>query len=106
MDRAKDMVVTAGENVYSTEVENCLSLQLGIAAAAVIGVPSEKWGEEVKAMIMAPSWHQPQRSRYNRLLQSAPSARQTLKISGLCRRLPAHLRWQDIEKRSPRSLLG
>ncbi|NKI16102.1 long-chain-fatty-acid--CoA ligase [Spongiibacter sp. KMU-166] len=52
VDRAKDMIVTGGENVYSTEVENCLSLHPDIAASAVIGVPSEKWGEEVKALVI------------------------------------------------------
>lgn len=52
VDRAKDMIVSGGENVYSTEVENCLSLHSDIAAAAVIGVPSEKWGEEVKALVI------------------------------------------------------
>tara|TARA_R110001583_G_C5659173_1_gene409487 strand:- start:2644 stop:4215 length:1572 start_codon:yes stop_codon:yes gene_type:complete len=59
VDRAKDMIVTGGENVYSTEVENCLSLHPDIAAAAVIGVPSEKWGEEVKAMIILRSGTKP-----------------------------------------------
>jgi long-chain acyl-CoA synthetase len=52
VDRAKDMIVTGGENVYSTEVENCLSLHEAVAGAAVIGIPSEKWGEEVKALII------------------------------------------------------
>ena len=53
VDRAKDMIVTGGENVYSTEVENCLSLHPAVAGVAVIGVPSERWGEEVKALIIA-----------------------------------------------------
>lgn len=52
VDRSKDMIVSGGENIYSTEVENCLSIHPEIAAAAVIGVPSEKWGEEVKAFII------------------------------------------------------
>ena len=52
IDRAKDMIVSGGENIYCSEVENCLSLHGAVAAAAIIGVPSEKWGEEVKAFIM------------------------------------------------------
>ena len=52
IDRAKDMIVTGGENVYSSEVENVLSLHEAIFKVAVICVPSERWGEEVKACII------------------------------------------------------
>ncbi|AKH69058.1 acyl-CoA synthetase (AMP-forming)/AMP-acid ligase II [Spongiibacter sp. IMCC21906] len=52
VDRAKDMIVSGGENIYSSEVENCLSLHPEVAAVAIIGVPSEKWGEEVKAFVV------------------------------------------------------
>ncbi|GAB3378058.1 long-chain-fatty-acid--CoA ligase [Spongiibacter taiwanensis] len=52
VDRAKDMIVSGGENIYSSEVENCLSLHPDVAAVAIIGVPSEKWGEEVKALVI------------------------------------------------------
>ena len=51
-DRAKDMIVTGGENVYSAEVENALSLHPAVAAVAVIGVPDERWGEAVKGIIV------------------------------------------------------
>jgi len=52
VDRTKDMIVTGGENVYCSEVENCLSLHPSVARVAVIGVPSERWGEEVKACVV------------------------------------------------------
>lgn len=52
VDRVKDMIVTGGENVYCSEVENCLSLHPAVARVAVIGVPSERWGEEVKACVV------------------------------------------------------
>lgn len=52
VDRVKDMIVTGGENVYCSEVENCLSLHPEIAKVVIIGVPSERWGEEVKAMVI------------------------------------------------------
>jgi fatty-acyl-CoA synthase len=52
VDRKKDMIVTGGENVYSTEVENVLYEHPAILEAAVIGVPDEKWGEAVHAGIV------------------------------------------------------
>lgn len=51
-DRFKDMIVTGGENVYSSEVENAISSHPAIAEVAVIGVPDETWGEAVKAIIV------------------------------------------------------
>jgi len=52
VDRKKDMIVTGGENVYSTEVENVLYSHPAILEAAVIGVPDSKWGEAVKAVVV------------------------------------------------------
>ncbi len=52
VDRKKDMIVTGGENVYSTEVENVLYMHPKILEAAVFGVPDEKWGEAVNAAIV------------------------------------------------------
>ncbi|HMK62620.1 MAG TPA: AMP-binding protein [Acidimicrobiales bacterium] len=51
-DRAKDMIVTGGENVYSTEVENVLSTHPAVREAAVIGIPSDLWGEAVHAVVV------------------------------------------------------
>ena len=52
MDRLKDMIVSGGENVYSTEVENALAAHPAVATSAVIGVPHEKWGEAVHAIVI------------------------------------------------------
>jgi acyl-CoA synthetase (AMP-forming)/AMP-acid ligase II len=52
VDRAKDMIVSGGENIYSAEVENILSTHPEIAAVAVIGVPDARWGEAVKAIVI------------------------------------------------------
>ena len=52
VDRIKDMVITGGENVYPAEVENALSSHPAVAACAVIGVPHEKWGELVHAVVV------------------------------------------------------
>ncbi|HVY07689.1 MAG TPA: long-chain-fatty-acid--CoA ligase [Burkholderiales bacterium] len=52
VDRMKDMIVSGGENVYSAEVENALARHAAIAACAVIGIPSEQWGEAVHAVVV------------------------------------------------------
>ena len=52
VDRVKDMIVTGGENVYSVEVENAITSHPAVAQCAVIGVPSEKWGEAVHAIVV------------------------------------------------------
>jgi long-chain acyl-CoA synthetase len=52
VDRVKDMIVTGGENVYSAEVENAVASHPGVAQVAVIGIPSEQWGEAVLAIVV------------------------------------------------------
>ena len=52
VDRVKDMIVTGGENVYSVEVENAIATFPGVAQVAVIGIPSEQWGEAVHAIVV------------------------------------------------------
>jgi acyl-CoA synthetase (AMP-forming)/AMP-acid ligase II len=51
VDRAKDMVITGGFNVYSTEVEQALMDHPAVADCAVVGLPDEKWGERVTAVV-------------------------------------------------------
>jgi acyl-CoA synthetase (AMP-forming)/AMP-acid ligase II len=52
VDRAKDMIVSGGENVYSVEVERALLRHPAVATAAVIGTPDPKWGEKVTAFVV------------------------------------------------------
>ena len=52
VDRAKDMIISGGENVYSTEVESAIYEHPAILEAAVIGVPDEQWGEAVLAVVV------------------------------------------------------
>lgn len=52
VDRVKDMIVTGGENVYSSEVEDAIGSHPEVDQVAVIGIPSEKWGEAVHAIVV------------------------------------------------------
>lgn len=52
VDRKKDMIITGGENVYSVEVENVIYTHPDVIEAAVIGIPDEKWGEAVMAVVV------------------------------------------------------
>jgi len=52
VDRLKDMIISGGENVYSAEVENAICSLPGVAACAVIGIPSRQWGEAVHAVVV------------------------------------------------------
>jgi len=51
VDRAKDMIISGGENVYGSEVEEALYLHPAVLEAAVFGIPDQKWGEVVKAIV-------------------------------------------------------
>ncbi len=51
-DRKKDVIITGGENVSSIEVEDCLMSHKAVAEVAVIGIPDDKWGETIKALIV------------------------------------------------------
>ena len=90
-DRVKDMIVTGGENVYPAEVENVLMKHPDVADAAVIGVPDERWGEAVKAIVV-----------------STPDAKATPEdIIAFCRehlagfKLPKSVDFADVLPRNP-----
>ncbi len=56
-DRKKDVIITGGENVSSIEVEDCIFSHPAVAEVAAIGVPSEKWGETIKALVVLVEGH-------------------------------------------------
>ncbi len=57
VDRLKDMIISGGENIYSAEVEDAISKMPQVAEVAVIGVPDDKWGERVHAVVVPRAGH-------------------------------------------------
>src|SRR5207247_1363499 len=51
-DRLKDMIISGGENIYSAETENAVAQHPAVAVCAVIGIPSDEWGETVHAVVV------------------------------------------------------
>ncbi|HVV36387.1 MAG TPA: fatty acid--CoA ligase [Acidimicrobiales bacterium] len=58
-DRVKDMIISGGENIYPAEIENCLMSHPGVADVAAFGIPSEKWGETVHALVVKAAGQDP-----------------------------------------------
>ncbi len=58
VDRKKDMIISGGFNVYPREVEDVIATHPGVAAVGVIGVPDERWGECVKAVVVRRAGHE------------------------------------------------
>ncbi len=104
-DRVKDMIVSGGENVYPAEVENALYGHPAIADVAVIGVPDDRWGEAVKAVIVlrpgasASAEDIVAYARAHRGLRAA-------KIDRLDRHATAQPDRQAAQARAARSILG
>lgn len=57
VDRAKDMIISGGENIYSTQVEAAIHQHEAVLESAVIGVPDDQWGEAVKAVVVLKPEH-------------------------------------------------
>jgi long-chain acyl-CoA synthetase len=58
-DRVKDMIISGGENIYPAEIESALMAHPAVADAAIIGVPDERWGETVKAIVVRTAGTEP-----------------------------------------------
>ncbi|MBU1274864.1 MAG: AMP-binding protein [Proteobacteria bacterium] len=59
VDRKKNMIITGGENVYPSEVEDCLGGHSAVKDVAVIGVPDDKWGESVTSVVILHQGYEP-----------------------------------------------
>ncbi|MFZ7113142.1 MAG: class I adenylate-forming enzyme family protein [Desulfatiglandales bacterium] len=59
VDRKANMIITGGENVYPSEVENVIAVHPAVQDVAVIGIPDEKWGEAIKAIVVLRQGYEP-----------------------------------------------
>src|SRR3546814_15024297 len=65
-DRIKDMIISGGENVYAAEVESIIAGHPAIREAAIVGVPDERWGEAVHAVIVLEAGETPGEDEFRR----------------------------------------
>jgi fatty-acyl-CoA synthase len=88
VDRKKDMIVSGGFNIYPREVEDVLSSHPDVAMAAVIGVPHEKWGEAVTALIVAKTGTQPSPEALTQLVKERKGSTHAPKQIEIVENLP------------------
>jgi long-chain acyl-CoA synthetase len=109
LDRKKDMIISGGQNVYAVDIENVLSKHPSVAEVAVIGVPSERWGETPIALVVLEAgaaieaealcaWTNQRLSKHERI--SALEIRTELPKSPLGKTLKRELR-DEYEKERP-----
>ena len=105
-DRVKDMIVSGGENIYPAEVENALFGHPAVADVAVIGVPDDRWGEAVKAIVVLKPGQNGDRRRPDRFRAHPHRRLQTAEDDRLHRRVAAQSVRQGAQARIAQAVLG
>ncbi len=106
VDRKKDVIISGGENISSPEIEDALYKHPAVLECAVIGVPSEKWGETPKALVVLREGHVGDGGRDHRVHAGAPGALQVPDVGRLRGVAAADGDGQAAEVRDPRAVLG
>jgi fatty-acyl-CoA synthase len=102
VDRAKDMIISGGMNVYSTEVEGVLREHHGVREAAVVGIPHPDWGEAVTAVVIADDDSNPEEIR--QFAKARLSAYKVPKSVHIIAEMPL-TQYGKIDKRRVRALM-
>jgi acyl-CoA synthetase (AMP-forming)/AMP-acid ligase II len=80
VDRKANMIITGGENVYPSEVESAVGAHQAIKDIAVIGVPHQKWGEAVKAVVVLHEGYKPSDELAKDIVESTKGALASYKL--------------------------
>ena len=105
-DRVKDMIVSGGENIYPAEVENAIFGHPAVADVAVIGVPDDKWGEAVKAIVVLKPGMQATAEDIIAFTRTRIAGYKVPKSVDFVESAAAQPRRQDPAPRTPRAVLG
>ena len=105
VDRVKDMIISGGENIYSTEVEDALTTHPAVEEVAVFGVPDPRWGESVYAVVFCPAQRDGRRT--GRALPRADRRIQGAQVHRVAHRAAAQVGGrQDPQAGAARTALG
>ena len=105
-DRIKDMIISGGENIYPAEVESAICDHPDVAEAAVIGIPDDKWGEAVKAIVVMKPGKQATADRHHQFHPRAHRRLQDAEVGRLSGGAAAQSVGQDFAAEFARSVLG
>ena len=105
-DRVKDMIVSGGENIYPAEVENALFGHPAVADVAVIGVPDDRWGEAVKAVVVLKPGQKATPDELIGFARTRIAGLQAAEDGRLHRRTAAQSVRQSAEARTAQTVLG
>ena len=105
-DRKKDVIITGGENVSSIEVEDVLFSHPAVAEVAVIGVPSEKWGETIKALVVLAEGEEATEADLIAWCKEQGGRLQGADLGRVPRRARPHRDRQAAEVQAARAVLG
>jgi len=105
LDRAKDMIISGGSNIYAVEVEDVLATHDSVADVAVVGVPDDLWGELVVAVVVPAAGHQLEQDALDALARSRLAGYKVPRRYEAVAALPRNA-YGKVVKRELRSMLA